>query len=95
MSNESHLNGPGRTGAWQTGWAAAVSRTLTDAWGTVGEFSGTRQAGAPSTAQFLAAATWNQSNAAVFDVGVAVGLNDTSPHWQLFAGVTVRLGKLF
>jgi hypothetical protein len=93
--NESHLNGAGRPSAWQTGWAAAFSHTLTDAWGAMGEFSGTRQAGAASTAQLLVAASWNQSNDAVFDFGTAVGLNDASPHWQLLAGVTVRLGKLF
>ena len=85
----------GQSNAWQTGWAAAVSRTLTDAWGAVGEFSGTHQAGTPSTAQFLVAASWNESPAAVFDVGVAHGLNDASPHFQVFAGVTVRLAKLF
>ena len=93
--NETHLGGQSPASAWQTGWAAAFSRSLTDAWGAVGEFSGTHQAGAANTAQFLVAASWNQSAAAVFDFGTAVGLNDASPHWQLFAGVTVRLGKLF
>ena len=94
--NETRLGVPsGQSREWQTGWAAAFSRTLTDAWGAVGEFSGTHQAGTANTAQFLVAASWNQSAAAVFDFGTAVGLNDASPHWQLFAGVTVRLGKLF
>lgn len=94
--DETRLGVPsGQPRAWQTGWAAALSRTLTDDWGAVGEFSGTHQAGAASTSQFLVAASWNQSPAAVFDFGTAVGLNDASPHWQLFAGVTVRLGKLF
>jgi len=93
--NETHLGGSGQPSAWQTGWAAAFSRTLTDAWGVVGEVSGTRQSGAASTAQFLAAASWNQSPAAVFDFGAAHGLNDASPRWQVFAGVTVRLAKLF
>ena len=36
-----------------------------------------------------------QSPAAVFDFGAARGLNDASPRWQVFAGVTVRLAKLF
>jgi hypothetical protein len=93
--NETHLGGTGQPSPWQAGWAAAVSRTLTDAWGTVGEFSGTHQAGAGDTAQFLAAASWNQSPAAVFDFGFARGLNDATPRWQVFAGVTVRLAKLF
>jgi hypothetical protein len=93
--NETHLGGAGQPSPWQTGWAAAFSRTLTDAWGAVAELSGTHQAGAASTAQLLAAASWNQSPAAVFDFGAARGLNDASPRWQVFAGVTVRLAKLF
>ena len=68
---------------------------VTDAWGVSGEFSGTHQAGVGNTAQFLAAMSWNQSPAAVFDFGAAHGLNTESPRWQVFAGVTVRLGKLF
>ena len=93
--NETHLGGSGPGSAWQTGWAAAVSRSLSDAWGAVGEFSGTRQAGTASQAQFLAAASWNESNAAVFDFGAAHGLNNASPRWQVFAGVTLRLAKIF
>ena len=94
--NETRLGVPsGQPRAWQTGWAAAVSRTLTDAWGAVGEFSGTHQVGTPNTAQFLLAASWNASPAAVFDFGAAAGLNDATPHFQVFAGVTVRLAKLF
>ncbi len=93
--NATHLGGSGQPSEWQAGWAAAFSRTLTDAWGAVGEFSGTHQSGVASTAQFLAAASWNQSPAAVFDFGAAHGLNDASPRWQVFAGVTVRLAKLF
>ncbi len=94
--NETRLGVPsGQPRAWQTGWAAAVSRTLTDAWGAVGEFSGTHQVGTPNSAQFLVAASWNESPAAVFDFGVAHGLNKATPHVQVFAGVTVRLAKLF
>ena len=93
--NETYLGNSGGDSAWQTGWAAAVSRSLSDAWGAVGEFSGTHQAGAPNQAQFLAAASWNESNAAVFDFGAAHGLNNASPRWQVFAGVTLRLARLF
>ena len=93
--NETHLGGPGQPSPWQTGLAVAVSRSLTDAWGAVGELSGTHQSGALGTAQFLVAASWNQSNAAVFDFGTAIGLTNATPRWQVFAGVTVRLGKLF
>jgi len=93
--NVNETRGSGAGAAWQAGWAAAVSRSLSDAWGAVGEFSGAHQAGTPGQAQFLAAASWNESNAAVFDFGAAHGLNNASPRWQVFAGVTVRLGKLF
>jgi len=93
--NETWLGASGPGSAWQLGVAAALSRNLSDAWGVVAEFSGTYQAGTPDTAQFLAAASWNQSPAAVFDFGAARGLTDAAPRWQVFAGVTVRLAKLF
>jgi len=93
--NETHVTDSRHAGKWQTGWAAAVSRSLSEAWGAVGEFSGTHQPGVPNQAQFLAAASWSESNAAVFDFGAARGLNNASPRWQVFAGVTLRLGKVF
>jgi len=93
--NETHVTDSRQPGAWQTGWAAAVSRNLSEAWGAVGELSGTHQPGTPNQAQFLAAASWSESNAAVFDFGAARGLNDASPRWQVFAGVTLRLAKVF
>jgi len=92
--NATHANSGSQSGPWQVGWAAAFSRTLTDTWGAVGEFSGTHQS-LTDTAQFLAAASWNQSPAAVFDFGFARGLTNETPRWQVFAGLTVRLGKLF
>ncbi len=91
--NETRLGGTPR--AWQAGWAAAFSRSIDDAWGVTGELSGTHQSGTPDTAQFLAAASFNASPAAVLDFGAARGLNDATPRWQVFAGVTVRLAKLF
>jgi len=93
--NETYLGGSGAPGTWQLGVAAALSRNLSDAWGVVGEFSGTHLAGTPDTAQFLAAASWSESPATVLDFGAARGLTDATPRWQVFAGVTVRLGKLF
>ena len=93
--NETHVNSSGEAAAWQLGWAAAFSRTLSESWGAVGEVSGTHQGSAPSTAQLLVAASWNESPAAVFDFGVAHGLNNATPRLQVFAGVTVRLAKLF
>ncbi|MEO5690048.1 MAG: transporter [Burkholderiaceae bacterium] len=93
--NETHLGGSGQPSAWQLGWAASVSRNLTDTWGAVAELSGTHQTGAANTGQVLVAASWNASPAAVFDFGIAHGFNDVTPHFQVFAGVTVRLAKLF
>lgn len=92
--NATHFDSSNQDAPWQVGWAAAFSRTLTDAWGAVGEFSGTHQSTVDTT-QFLAAASWNQSPAAVFDFGFARGLNGQTPRWQVFAGMTVRLGKVF
>lgn len=82
-------------GRWQGAAAASLSRALGERWSVVGEFSGTRQRGAPSTAQFLAAASYALSRRAVVDFGAARGLNRASPDWAAFAGVTVLLGKLF
>jgi hypothetical protein len=31
----------------------------------------------------------------VTDLGAAHGLNGASPRWQVFAGVTLRLARLF
>ncbi|MET0382920.1 MAG: transporter [Burkholderiaceae bacterium] len=93
---ETRLGAPsGESRAWQTGWAAAFSRTLTEAWSAVGELSGTHQASAPNAAQALAAASWSASPAAVFDFGFARGLDAAAPRRQFFAGLTLRLGKLF
>ena len=94
--NETRLGAPaGQPRAWQAGWAAAFSRTLGEAWGAVGELSGTHQAGVPDTSQALVAASWNAAPAAVFDLGYARGLTHDSPRDQFFAGMTLRLCRLF
>lgn len=94
--NETRLGVPsGQSRQWQTGWAAAFSRTLGDTWGAVGELSGTHQAATANTTQALLAASYNASPAAVFDFGVAHGLTEATPHNSVFAGVTLRLGKVF
>src|SRR5207245_2603249 len=55
-----HLGGvePG-TGAWQKGWAAAVSRNLTEQWSAVAELSGTQRSGAGKTSQALLATAYS------------------------------------
>ena len=79
----------------QTTAAASLSRGLDDRWTLVGEFSGTRQHGVPSTAQFLGAVSYGLSKRVVVDLGGARGLNHASPKWAAFAGATVLLGKAF
>ena len=82
-------------GRWQLTWAGAVSRTLSERWGMVGELAGTRQTGAPNTAQLLLAASYNLSRRIIFDAGASWGLNRTSSDWSIFTGITILLGKVF
>jgi hypothetical protein len=90
--NETRLGNPA---AWQTGWAAAFTRAIGDAFGATGELSGAHVAGATGTSQALVAASWSAAPALVLDGGYARGLNDASVRNQWFAGLTVRLGRLF
>ena len=78
----------------QTAWAASISRPFGERWGVAGELSGTLQKGAPSTAQFLLAESYNYSKPFVFDTGTAIGLNHASPDWSVFAGMTMLIGKI-
>ena len=84
--------GMGRT---QMGWAAAVSRNVTEQWGMVGEFSGTRQAGNARTAQALVAASYSPSRLVTLDIGVSRGLNAASGGWSVFSGLTFLAAQLF
>jgi hypothetical protein len=94
--SETHLGGAsGDAGAWQAGWAADLSRALSDQWGLTGEFSGTAQRGEGPTAQFLFAASYSPRHAVSFDFGLSRGFNAASGDWALFAGVTFLAGKLF
>jgi len=79
----------------QTGWAVAISRELTDRWTLAAELAGTTRRGASDPAQFLVAAGYAVSKRVVLDAGVAFGLNDASPDWQFFAGITMLLGRLW
>lgn len=82
-------------GRMQTGLSSALSTQFSETWGAVGELSGTRQRGAPSTAQALAAVTYSPSKQATFDIGAARGLNRASPDWSVFAGVVLPLARLW
>ncbi len=83
------------TARTQVLWAAALSRTLGERWGVVGEFSGTRQGGAPGTSQFLLAASCNVSKRLTLDVGAARSLRSGPPAWSAFTGLTWLAVRLF
>lgn len=78
----------------QTGLSAALSMPLSSQWSGTAELSGTRQSGAPSTAQFLAALVYSPSKQLAIDVGFTRGLNPASQDWSIFTGFVVPLGKL-
>ncbi len=79
---------------YQWTWAAAISRQVGEAWTLAGDLSGTSQTGAPSTAQFLAAASYAVTKRLVVDAGFASGLNKDTPQFTVFAGLTVLIGKV-
>lgn len=82
---------------WQKGWAAALSRNLTERWGIAGELSGTHRtgSGSGSTSQALVAASCSVSPAITLDLGVSKGLNAASGAWSVFSGVTFLAARLF
>ncbi|MBL8361495.1 MAG: transporter [Rubrivivax sp.] len=79
----------------QTLWASSLSRSLSDRWGAVGEFSGTRQRGADGTRQFLLAASYNVSKTVTLDAGFARSLRSGVPDRFFFTGLTVLGPRLF
>ncbi len=90
------LGGPtAGASAWQRGWAAAVSRTLTDRLSAVAELSGTQRGGADRTSQALVATSYSLSPGMVVDLGVSKGLNTASGGWSVFTGMTFLAARLF
>ena len=79
---------------WQTTWAAAISRPLTEDWGAALELSGTHQRGNATTSQALVAVNYNLSHRVVLDTGAAYGLTRAAHDRSVFAGATVLLGQL-
>ena len=79
----------------QKGWAAALSRNLTDKWSAVGELSGTQRGGAGRTSQALVATSYSVSPALVVDLGVSKGLSAASGGWSVFTGLTFLAARLF
>ena len=89
-------------GAWgegesrlQHGWAVAVSRSINDQWGIFAEPSGTHRRGTPVAAQLLVGANYNASKRLVFDVAVARRMSAAGPDWQVMAGMTLLVGRVW
>lgn len=89
------LGGDQGISPWQKGWAAALSRNLSEKWGIVGELSGTRQSANASTSQALVATSYSVSPSMTFDFGVSKGLSAASGGWSVFSGVTFVAAHLF
>ena len=79
----------------QAGLSAAFSMPLSDRWSGIAELSGTRQQGAPSTAQALAALVYQPNKRLAIDVGLAKGLNGASQDWSFFSGIVMPLATLW
>jgi len=82
-------------GRWQGLAALSVSHPVSDAFSLTGELSGTHQSHAPSTAQALGALAFTPRRDLVLDVGAAHSLNRATPTWQVFAGMTIVVARLF
>ncbi len=85
---------PANVSPWQTTWAAAISKSLTDHWGTAFELSGVHQHGVATASQALLAFTCNVSHRLVLDAGGAYGLTHAAHDRSFFAGATVLIGRL-
>jgi hypothetical protein len=83
------------SGRVETGLAAALSAPLGRNWNGVAEWSGTRRSGTQSTAQFLAAVSWNPDQKFAIDAGFAKGLNGASPDWTFFTGFVIPVARLW
>lgn len=79
----------------QTLWAASLSKSLSESWGIVGEFSGTKQHGTDSASQFLAAASYNVTKSLTLDAGFARGIRSGVADGSVFTGLTMLVGRLF
>lgn len=85
----------GAEGRWQSLAALSISHPLSDSLSLTGELSGTRQSHAASTAQVLGALAYTPRRDIVVDLGAAHSLTRATPTWQVFAGMTIVVAKLF
>lgn len=94
--NETRLGAPDAGAArMQTGASVSFSLPVDEHWTANWELSGTREAGAPSTAQLLAAAGYMPTKRLALDIGFTRGLTSGTAHWSLFTGMVVPLAKLW
>ena len=83
-------------GSGRVQWAGAAALTRGfDAWGVVGEISGSRQSGEDSSRQLLGALSYSVSKRLVIDAGVARSLRSGPPQWSAFTGFTWLAARLF
>ena len=83
------------SGRLETGLAAALSVPLNRNWTGVAEWSGTRRSGAQSTAQLLAAVSYNPDQRYSIDAGFVRGLNGATPDWSFFTGFVIPVARLW
>ncbi|GAB3429330.1 hypothetical protein GCM10027320_08480 [Massilia solisilvae] len=78
----------------QTGASASFSVPLDERWSATWELSGLYNAGAPATAQMLAALGYMPDKRLALDIGFTRGLTPGTAHWSLFTGMVVPLANL-
>jgi hypothetical protein len=78
----------------QWGWAAAVSRPISDRWIVSAELFGTARHGTSITHQALFALGYVVSDHLVLDIGGTVGLNSAASDQGLFFGLALLLEKI-
>ena len=82
-------------GRQQYGWAAAFAHALDERWSVFVEPSGTYRSGAASTGQVMLGASYAADKRVVFDIAVSKRVTQAGPDWQVLAGVTVLLARLW
>jgi hypothetical protein len=94
--NETRLGAPDPGAArMQYGASASFAIPLDEKWSADLELSGTCNAGAPTTAQVLAAAVYMPNKRLALDIGFTRGLTPGTAHWSLFTGFVAPLARLW
>ncbi|GAB3401251.1 transporter [Massilia agilis] len=93
--NATRLGAPDAGAArMQTGASASFSVPLDERWSATGELSGLHNAGAPTSAQVLAALGYMPNKRLALDFGLTRGLAPGAARWSLFTGMVVPLANL-